>query len=166
MDAVGPSTPRRRHRSGLRSRQARSEQQQAERAASQRDAPAITASATPTGQRTVSGPRFPIGLCGATTAHNNNVNTTMRRVPLGRHVFVARDPSALAGDESSLGSNDAPPPANLHGYAEWDFSNDPANAVGSVGAGDGEITPAPGIATRLAPGPSAPAGADADAQLA
>jgi hypothetical protein len=35
-----------------------------------------------------------------------------------------------------------------------------------VGAGDGEITPAPGIATRLAAGPSAPAGADADAQLA
>jgi hypothetical protein len=206
-DVAGPSTPRRRHRSGLRSRQARSERRQAERAASQRDAPAITAPATPTGQRTVSGPRFPIGLHGATTSYNNNVNTTMRRVPPGHHVFVARDPSASAGDESSLGSIDAPPPANLHEYAEWDFSgvpdpvmfwrfldatdywfgcsddsstgsydparecyavitNDPANAAGVVGAGDGEITPAPGIATRLAAGPSAPAGADADAQLA
>jgi hypothetical protein len=45
-------------------------------------------------------------------------------------------------------------------------TNDQANATGAVGAGDGEITPAPGIATRLAAGPSAPAGADADAQLA
>jgi hypothetical protein len=131
----------------------------------------------------------------------------MRRVPPSRHVFVARDPSASAGDESSLGSLDAPPPANLHGYAEWEFSgvpdpvmfrrfldatdywfgcsddsstgsydltrecyavitNDLANVAGAVGAGDGEITPAPGIATRLAAGPSAPTGADADAQLA
>jgi hypothetical protein len=98
------------------------------------------------------------------------------------------------------------PPANLHGYAEWDFSgvpdpvmfrrfldatdywfgcsddsstgsydpareccvvtNDPANATGAAGAGDGEVTPAPGIAPRLAAGPSTPAGADADARLA
>jgi hypothetical protein len=130
----------------------------------------------------------------------------MRRVPPGRHVFVARGPGASAGDESSLGSLDALPPANLHGYAEWDFSsvpdpvmfrcfldatdywfgcsddsstgsydpareccvvitNDPANATGAVGAGDGEITPAPGIAPRQAAGPSTPTGADADAQL-
>jgi hypothetical protein len=58
-------------------------------------------------------------------AYNANVNTTMRRVPPGRHVFVARDPGASAGDESSLGSLDALPPANLHGYAEWDFSGVP-----------------------------------------
>jgi hypothetical protein len=131
----------------------------------------------------------------------------MRRVPPGHHVFVARDPGASAGDESSLGSLDALPPANLHGYAEWDFSgvpdpvmfrrfldatdywfgcsddsstgsydpaqeccvvvaNDPVNATGAVGAGDGEVTPAPGIAPRQAAGPSTPAGADADAQLA
>jgi hypothetical protein len=141
------------------------------------------------------------------TAYNANVNTTMRRVPPGRHVFVARDPGAFAGDESSLGSLDALPLANMHGYAEWDFSgvpdpvmfrrfldamdnwfgysddsstgsydpaqecyvviaNDPANATGAAGAGDGEVTPAPGIAPRLAAGPSTPAGADIDAQLA
>jgi hypothetical protein len=35
-----------------------------------------------------------------------------------------------------------------------------------VGAGDGEVTPAPGVAPRLAAGPSTPAGADVDAQLA
>jgi hypothetical protein len=131
----------------------------------------------------------------------------MRRVPPGRYVFVARDPGASAGDESSLGSLDALPPANLHGYAEWDFTgvpdlvmfrrfldatdywfgcfddssigsydpvrescvviaNDPANATGAVGANDGEVTPAPGIAPRLAAGPSTPAGADVDVQLA
>jgi hypothetical protein len=49
----------------------------------------------------------------------------MRSVPPSRHVFVARDPDASAGDESSLGSLDALPPANLHGYAEWDFSGVP-----------------------------------------
>jgi hypothetical protein len=159
------------------------------------------------GQCAVSGPRIPIGLRGATTAYNANVNTTMRRVPPGRHVFIARDPGASVGDESSLGFVDTMPPANRHGYAEWDFSgvpdpvafrrfldavdywfgcsddsstgsydpareccavitNDPANAAGAVGAGDGEVTPAPGIAARLAARPSAPVGADADAQLA
>jgi hypothetical protein len=169
--------------------------------------PAVTTTTIPVEQRTVSRPRIPIGLRGATSAYDANVNTTMRRVPPGRHVFVARDPSASAGDESSLGSLDELPPANRHGYAEWDFSgvpdpvmfrrfldatdywfgcsddfstgsydparecyavitNDPANAAGAVGAGDGEVTPAPGIATRLAAGPSTPAGADADAQLA
>jgi hypothetical protein len=46
----------------------------------------------------------------------------MRRVPPGRHILVAKDPSASAGDESSLGSIDALPPATSHGYAEWDFS--------------------------------------------
>jgi hypothetical protein len=46
------------------------------------------------------------------------------------------------------------------------IANDPANATGAAGAGDGEITPAPGIAPRLAAGPSTPAGADIDAQLA
>jgi hypothetical protein len=32
---------------------------------------------------------------------------------------------ASAGDESSLGSADALPPATSHGYAEWDFSGVP-----------------------------------------
>jgi hypothetical protein len=45
-------------------------------------------------------------------------------------------------------------------------ANDPANATGAAGASDGEVTPAPGIAPRLAAGPSTPAGADIDAQLA
>jgi hypothetical protein len=89
--------------------------------------PVSTTKAAPAGERTVSGPRFPIGLRGATAAYtaNANVSTTMRRVPPGRHVYVARDPSGSTGDESSLGSLDALPPANLHGYAEWDFSGVP-----------------------------------------
>jgi hypothetical protein len=48
-DAAGPSTPRRRRRSGQRSRQARSERRQAERAASQCGAPVTTATAAPAG---------------------------------------------------------------------------------------------------------------------
>jgi hypothetical protein len=39
--------------------------------------------------------------------------------------LVARDPSGSTGDESSLGSVDALPPATSHGYAEWDFSGVP-----------------------------------------
>jgi hypothetical protein len=56
---------------------------------------------------------------------NANANTTMRRVPPSRHILVARDPSASAGDESSQGSTDEMPPATSHGYAEWDFSGVP-----------------------------------------
>jgi hypothetical protein len=49
--------------------------------------------------------------------------------------------------------------------------NDPANATGATGAGDGEVPPALGTASRLAAGPIAPApspptGADINAQLA
>jgi hypothetical protein len=79
------------------------------------------------GERSVSGPRFPIGLRGATVAYvaDTNANTMMRRVPPGHHVLVARDPSASVGDESSLGSVDALPSATSHGYAEWDFSGVP-----------------------------------------
>jgi hypothetical protein len=118
-DAAGPSAPRRRRRSSQRSRQARSERRHTASVASQRDTPVSTTTATPAGERSVSGPRFPIGLCGATTAYvtNTNANTTMRRVLPGRHILVARDPSASAGDESSLGSVDALPPATSHGYA-------------------------------------------------
>jgi hypothetical protein len=63
-------------------------------------------------------------------------------------------------DDSSTGSYD---PAHECCVI---IANDPANATGAAGAGDGEVTPAPGIAPRLAVGPSAPAGADIDAQLA
>jgi hypothetical protein len=63
-------------------------------------------------------------------------------------------------DDSSTGSYD---PARQCCVV---IANDPANATGAAGAGDGEVTPAPGIAPRLAAGPSTPAGADIDAQLA
>jgi hypothetical protein len=77
------------------------------------------------GERSVSGPCFPIGLRGATAAYVANTNTTLRRVPPSRHILVAWDPSASTGDESSLGSIDELPPATLHGYVEWDFSGVP-----------------------------------------
>jgi hypothetical protein len=63
-------------------------------------------------------------------------------------------------DDSSTGSYD---PARECCVV---IANDPANATCAAGAGDGVVTPAPGIAPRLAAGPSAPAGADIDAQLA
>jgi hypothetical protein len=126
-DVAGPSAPRRRCRSGQDSRQVRSERRHAARVASQHDAPTSETAAAPAGERSVSGPRFPIGLRGATAAcvANANTNTTMRRVPPGHHILVARDPSASAGDESSQGSTDELPPAASHGYAAWDFSGVP-----------------------------------------
>jgi hypothetical protein len=63
-------------------------------------------------------------------------------------------------DDSSTGSYD--PARECYVVV----ANDQANAAGAAGAGDGETTPAQGMATRLAAGPSAPAGADVDAQLA
>jgi hypothetical protein len=126
-DVAGRLAPRRRRRSGQRSRQAWSERRHAACVASQRDVLTGETAAAPAGERSVSRPRFPIGLRGATVAYvaNANANTTMCRVPPGRHVLVARDPSASAGDESSLGSIDELPPATSHGYVEWDFSGMP-----------------------------------------
>jgi hypothetical protein len=82
-NVAGPSAPRRRRRSGQRSRQARSERRHAERVTSQRGAPVSTTTAAPVGERSVSGPRFPIGLRGTTAAYaaNTNANATMRRIP-------------------------------------------------------------------------------------
>jgi hypothetical protein len=68
-------------------------------------------------------------------------------------------------DDSSAGSYD---PARECCVV---IANDPANAADVVGAGDGEVPPALGTASRLAAGPSAPPpspprGADINAQLA
>jgi hypothetical protein len=83
--------------------------------------------ASPTREPSVSGPHFPIGLRGATTAYvaSADANAPTRRDHPGRHVPAARDPGASAGDESSQGSADELPPATLHRYAEWDFSSVP-----------------------------------------
>jgi hypothetical protein len=122
-DAAGPSAPRRRRRSGQRSRQVRTERRHAARVASQCDTPTGETTAATTGERSVSGPRFPIGLRGATTAYvaSANTNVTTRGVRPGRHVPAVRDPSASADDESSQGSASELPPATSHGYAEWTF---------------------------------------------
>jgi hypothetical protein len=76
------------------------------------------------GERSVSGPRFPLGLRGATTAYVASASTdaAARRAPPVRHTSAVRDPSASAADESSHGSADELPPATSHGYVEWDFS--------------------------------------------
>jgi hypothetical protein len=77
-----------------------------------------------------------------------------------RHFLYATDYWFGCSDDSSTGSYD--PARECYVVV----ANDPANATGVVGAGDGEVTPAPGIAPRLAAGPSTPTGADAVAQLA
>jgi hypothetical protein len=127
VDAAGPSAPRRRRRSSQRSRQVRTERRRAARVASQRDATTGDTTAGPTGERSVSGPRFPIGLRGAATAYVASANTdaATHRVHPGRHVPADRDPSASADDESSYGSASELLPATSHGYAEWDFSGVP-----------------------------------------
>jgi hypothetical protein len=97
------------------------------RVASQHDETTAETVASPTGERSVSGPRFPIGLRGATTTYVASANTdaAMRRVRPGRHVLTVRDPSASADNESSHSSASELPPATSHGYAEWDFSGAP-----------------------------------------
>jgi hypothetical protein len=126
-DAAVPSVPRRHRRSGQRSRQARTECRRAARAATQGDAPTGETTAAPTGERSVSGPLFPIGLRSATTSYvaSASVDAAARRAHPARHVLAARNPSASADDESSHGSASELPPATSHGYAEWDFSGVP-----------------------------------------
>jgi hypothetical protein len=75
MDVAGPSAPRRRRHSGQRSRQAWTERRRAVRVASQCDATTGETVAAPMGERSVSGPRFPIGLRGATTAYVASADT-------------------------------------------------------------------------------------------
>jgi hypothetical protein len=72
----------------------------------------------------VSGPRFPLGLRGATMAHASSASTDVaaRRSRPGRHIPVARNLAATTDDESYHGSTSELPPATSHGYAEWDFS--------------------------------------------
>jgi hypothetical protein len=149
-DVAGPSAQRRRRCSGQRSRQAWAERRHAARVASQRDAPSGETTAAPAGERSVSGPRSPIGLRGATTAYvaSANTNMTTRRAHPGCHAPAARDPCASAGDESSQGSADELPPATSHGYAEWDFSGvlDPVMFRWTTGSAT-PMTPAPGATT-------------------
>jgi hypothetical protein len=85
-NVAGPSTPQRRRCSGQCSRQARTERRRAARVASQRDAITGETAASPVGERTVSGPRFPLGLRGATTAYAASTNTdvAVRRGRLSR----------------------------------------------------------------------------------
>jgi hypothetical protein len=110
-DAAGPSAPRRHRRSDLRSRQARSERWLAARITLQRDALSSETTAALAGERSISGPRFPIGLRGATTMYvaSANTNAATRRVHPSRHVPVARDPAP-----PPLTSHPKAPPTSCH----------------------------------------------------
>jgi hypothetical protein len=119
-DAADPSSPRRRRRFGQHSRQARTKHRRTARVASQCDATTSETAAAPTGERSISGPCFPISLRGATTAYVSSANTdaATRGVRPGHHVPTVRDPNASADDESSHGSTSELPPSTSHGYAE------------------------------------------------
>jgi hypothetical protein len=79
------------------------------------------------GGRAVSGPRSPLGLCGAAMAHASSASTDVaaRRIRPGRHIPAARNLAATTDDESYHGPASELPPATSHGYAERDFSGVP-----------------------------------------
>jgi hypothetical protein len=86
----------------------------------------MTATA-PTGERVVSGPRFPLGLRGAAMAHASSASADVAASEgrPGRHAPAAGNPAATTDDESYHGSTSELPPATSHGYAEWDFFSVP-----------------------------------------
>jgi hypothetical protein len=121
VDAVGPLVPRRSRCSGQRSRQVQTEHRRAARVASQRDATTGETAAAPAGERSISGPQFPIGLRDTTTAYVASANTdvAVRRACPARHVPAVENTSASTYDESSYGSGSELPPTTSHGYVEW-----------------------------------------------
>jgi hypothetical protein len=105
----------------------RTERRRGALVASQRDVTTGETATALTGERSVSRPRFPIGLRGATTAYVASANTdaAARRARPSRHAPAVRNPSPFGDDESSHGSASELPPATSHGYTEWDFSGVP-----------------------------------------
>jgi hypothetical protein len=101
-DVVGPSTPRRRRRSGQRSHQARMERRRAMRAAAQRDAPISEAMATPTGERVTPETRFPHGMRNTATAYASSASTDVAAYEALRchHLLAARNLIATTNNES------------------------------------------------------------------
>jgi hypothetical protein len=75
---------------------------------------------------TASAEGFPHGICNVATAYTSSAGTnvaTYNDLP-GYHLLAARRIIAT-DDESYHGSNSELPPADSHGYAEWDFSSVP-----------------------------------------
>jgi hypothetical protein len=95
VDAAGPSAPQHRRRSGQCSQQVRTERRHAVCVASQRSATTGETATAPTGERSVSGPRYPIGLRDATMAYVASANTdaAARGARPIRHVPAVKNPS-------------------------------------------------------------------------
>jgi hypothetical protein len=74
-NVAGPLVPRRRRRSGQRSRQARMERRRATRTVAQRDTPASEATTTLVGEREAPEPRFPHGMRNAAAAYTSSAST-------------------------------------------------------------------------------------------
>jgi hypothetical protein len=110
-DAVGPSTPRRRRRSGQRSRQVRMERRRVACVASQRDATTGEMATTPVGQRAVPEPQFPHGMRNAAMAYTSSASTDVaaREGRPGRHFL---QPGTLPLPPTT--SPTTAPPASCH----------------------------------------------------
>jgi hypothetical protein len=98
--------PRRRRRSGQRSRQARMERRQARHVASQRDPTTGEMVTTPTGERAVPKPQFPLSMRNTAMAYASSASTDVaaRGGRPSRHVPAARILTATTNDESYHGS--------------------------------------------------------------
>jgi hypothetical protein len=126
-NAVGPSAPRHRRRSGQRSRQARTERRQATRSASRRDVITGMTAAAPTGECVVSELQYPLDLRGAAMAHASSTSEDVaaREGRPNRRASAAENLAATTDDESYHGSTSELPPATSHRYVKWDFSGVP-----------------------------------------
>jgi hypothetical protein len=103
------------------------ERRRAARATAQRDTPASETAAAPTEEHAVPKPRFPHGMCNATTAYASSASTDVAAyedLP-GHHLLVVRNLIAATIDDSYHGSASELPPTASHEYVEWDFSNVP-----------------------------------------
>jgi hypothetical protein len=111
MDASGPSAPRRCRRSGQRSRQAPTEHRRAVCTASQRGATTGETAAAPTGERSVSGPRFP-SVCAAPRRRMSPPPTPKRR-HTGFALAAMFRPSGIPALPPTT-SRPTAPPASYH----------------------------------------------------
>jgi hypothetical protein len=103
------------------------ERRRAARVASQCDTPVSETATAPAGERAVPEPRFPHGMCNAATVYASSASTDVAAyedLP-GHHLLGVSNLIASTNDESYHGSASELPPATLHGYAEWDFSDVP-----------------------------------------
>jgi hypothetical protein len=93
------------------------ERRQAARVASQHYATTGDMATAPAGERVVSGPQFPHGMCNTVMVYaaSASPNVAVREGHPGRHVPMARNLAGITDDESYHSSTSELPPATSHG---------------------------------------------------